>query len=195
MNERRDPGEMPGDDHDVTRLIVAWRDGEEGAREALIDRVYANVRAIAAQSLRRVSGATLSTTDLAHEALLRLLGSDASWEDRRHLFHVVAQATRQVLVDAARRRLAGKRGSGAIHVDIDAVADLATPSTDRELLRLNDALEDLVREDPRRARIIELVYFGGLSRQEVSATLEVSEATVDRDLRLARAWLRSAMEG
>lgn len=181
-------------EHELTRLIAAWRDGDEDARAALVERVYANVRAIAAQSLRQMPGATLSATDLAHEALIRLLGADASWSDRRHFFHVAAQATRQILVDAARQRLTGKRGGGAEKLDLDAAFDVAANDDDAELVRIDDALRDLQQNDARRAQMIELVYFGGLSRIEVAHALQVSEGTVDRDLRLARAWLRSALE-
>lgn len=182
------------DEHDVTQLIAAWREGDTDAREALVERVYANVRAIAAQSLQRAPGATLGTTDLAHEALIRLLGADASWEDRRHFFHVAAQATRQVLVDAARRRLSVKRGAGAEHVELEHALDQPIPEADASLVQLDAALHDLQHSDPRRAQIIELVYFGGLGRAEVASSLALSETTVDRDLRLARAWLRSALE-
>lgn len=181
-------------EHEVTRLIAAWRGGDAGAREALVERVYANVRAIAAQSLRQMPGATLGATDLAHEALIRLLGADADWNDRRHFFHVAAQATRQILVDAARQRLAAKRGGGAERVELDLAGEVAANDNDAELVRIDDALRDLQQADARRAQMIELVYFGGLSRVEVAQTLQVSEGTVDRDLRLARAWLRSALE-
>jgi RNA polymerase sigma-70 factor (ECF subfamily) len=156
--------------------------------------VYANVRAIAAQSLRRTPNATLDATDLAHEALIRLLGSNAEWQNRKHFFHVAAQATRQVLVDMARRRLADKRGGGVEHVELDFASDVQTSEHDSNLLRIDAALDDLSRTDARRAEIIELVYFGGLSRAEVAAAMEVSEGTVDRDLRLARAWLKVALE-
>lgn len=180
-------------DHDITRLLVAWRGGDVQAREALMQRVYANVRAIALQSLRNMPGATLSATDLAHEALLKLLGSNLDWADRRHFYHVAAQATRQVLVDAARKRLADKRGAGAEHVEIDAAIDLAANAGDDQLVRIDEALSELALNDQRRAQTIELVYFGGLSRPEVAAALAVSEGTVDRDLRLARAWLKTAL--
>lgn len=180
-------------DHDITRLLVAWRGGDVQAREALMQRVYANVRAIAMQSLRNMPGATLSATDLAHEALLKLLGSNLDWADRRHFYHVAAQATRQVLVDAARKRLADKRGAGAEHVEIDAAIDLAANAGDDQLVRIDEALSELALNDQRRAQTIELVYFGGLSRPEVAAALAVSEGTVDRDLRLARAWLKTAL--
>lgn len=188
-----DPAGVAGD-HELTRLITAWRQGDADARETLVERVYANVRAIAAQSLRQMPGATFSATDLAHEALIRLLGSDADWNDRRHFFHVAAQATRQVLVDAARRRLADKRGGGAEHVEIEAALEQAHPDGDADLMRIDSALHELYQSDARRAQTIELVYFGGLSRAEVATTLDVSEGTVDRDLRLARAWLRCALE-
>lgn len=181
-------------DHDVTRLIEAWRGGDEAAREQLIERVYANVRAIAAQSLRRMPNATLSATDLAHEALIRMLGAEGDWENRKHFFHVAAQATRQVLVDAARKRLADKRGGGAERVVLDDALGLADPGSDADLLRIDTALRDLSAADTRRALMVELVYFGGLSRSEVAAALSVSEGTVDRDLRLARAWLKTALE-
>ena len=180
-------------DHDITRLLDAWRAGDAQAREALMQRVYANVRAIAMQSLRNMPGATLSATDLAHEALLKLLGSNLDWADRRHFYHVAAQATRQVLVDAARKRLADKRGAGAEHVEIDAAIDLAANAGDDQLVRIDEALSELALNDQRRAQTIELVYFGGLSRPEVAAALAVSEGTVDRDLRLARAWLKTAL--
>ncbi len=181
-------------EHVVTQLIASWRAGDEGAREALMTLVYANVRAIAGQSLRQMPGATLSATDLAHEALIRMLGTDAPWESRKHFYRVVAQATRQVLVDAARKRMSLKRGSGAEHVELDAALDLGIQQSDSTLMRLDVALNDLSDCHLRRAQMIELVYFGGLSRNEVAATLDVSEGTVDRDLRLARAWLRVALE-
>lgn len=185
---------QPETDHDITRLIAAWRDGDVEARELLMQRVYANVRAIAAQSLRRMPGATLSATDLAHEALLKLLGADLDWTDRRHFFHVAAQATRQVLVDAARKRLSDKRGGDVQHVDLDAALTVAAPESDATLVRVDAALRDLALTDLRRAQTIDLIYFGGFNRAEVAAALEVSEGTVDRDLRLARAWLKTALE-
>ena len=181
-------------EHEVTQLIASWRAGDEGAREALMSLVYANVRAIAGQSLRQMPGATLSATDLAHEALIRMLGGEAPWESRKHFYRVVAQATRQVLVDSARKRMSHKRGSGAVHVELDAALNLGSEQSDGTLMRLDGALNDLADSHARRAQMIELVYFAGLNRIEVAATLDVSEGTVDRDLRLARAWLRTALE-
>ena len=160
-------------EHDVTRLIARWRDGDDDARELLMQRVYANVRSIAAQSLRRMPNATLSATDIAHEALIRLLGADANWENRKHFFHVAAQATRQVLVDSARKRLSDKRGGGAEHIDLDEALGLSGPHNSTDLLRIDHALQELSVADARRAQTIELVYFGGLSRAEVARTLRL----------------------
>jgi len=181
--------------HQITQLLRAWQSGDGGARESLLNLVYHQVRAIAANSLRGAPGATLTPTEIAHEALLRILGADADWQDRRHFFHVIAQATRQILVDAARRRYSDKRGGGIERIDIDDAADqIASNEADAQLLRVDAALAELGRTDARRARTVELVYFGGFSRAEIAATLAVSEGTVDRDLRLARAWLKVAIE-
>src|SRR5690606_13542674 len=108
-----DPVDQDVPSHELTRLLRRWQAGDADARERLMGLVYERVRAIAAQSLRQQASATLTPTELAHEALLRLLGAEAGWVDRRHFFHLVAQATRQVLVDHARKRLSEKRGAGA----------------------------------------------------------------------------------
>jgi RNA polymerase sigma factor (TIGR02999 family) len=184
------PGDTPGE---VTRLLAAWRDGDAHAQERLVALVYDRVRAIAGASLRRQPGNSITPTELAHEALIRLLAADASWADRKHFFHVVAQATRQVLVDIARRRLADKRGGGVQPEPFEDALAVAAPAQEAELLRVNDALDALSREDARRAHVVELTYFGGLDREEVARSLDLSIATVDRDLRFARAWLKQAL--
>jgi RNA polymerase sigma factor (TIGR02999 family) len=183
----------PLPDPDITVLLADWRNGDATAREALMQRVYANVHAIAARSLLTMPGATLNATDLAHEALLRLLGSEPECVDRHHFFRIATQATRQVLIDAARKRLTDKRGGDLPHVELDEARSMASPDSDEQLLRVDDALRDLAVHNARRAQMIELVYFGGLSRTEVAVALEVSEGTVDRDLRLARAWLKTVL--
>ncbi len=181
-------------EHDLTLLIRRWQDGDGAARERLMELVYDRVRAIAAQSLQRQSGATLAATELAHEALLRLLGADASWVDRRHFFHVVAQATRQVLVDRARKRLADKRGGGHDALPLSLAEHLGHEDRDAHLLRLDEALSELSGVDPRQSTVIEMTYFGGFSREDIAQALALSVSSVDRDLRFARAWLRDALQ-
>lgn len=179
---------------EITQLLRRWQDGDLVARERLVEAVYAQVRAIAGRTVRANPGATMGATELAHEALARLLGGEATWENRRHFFNVVAQATRQILVDAARRRLRDKRGGGAMAVSLSA-ADEQAQAEDEDLLRLHEALEQLAARDPRKAQVLELTYFGGLEREELARALEVSVPTVDRDLRFGKAWLKRALEG
>jgi RNA polymerase sigma factor (TIGR02999 family) len=179
---------------EITHLLRQWQGGDLVARERLVEAVYAQVRAIAGRTVRANPGATLGATELAHEALARLLGGEATWENRKHFFNVVAQATRQILVDTARRRLRDKRGGGAIAVSLSA-ADEQAQAEDEDLLRLHEALEQLAARDPRKAQVLELTYFGGLEREELARALEVSVPTVDRDLRFGKAWLKRALEG
>lgn len=177
----------------LTQLLRRWQAGDTDAREELMGLVYRRVRAIANQSLQRHATGSMTPTELAHEALLRLLGGRADWADRRHFFHVVAQATRQVVVDHARRRLSDKRGAGQAAVPLSQVTDIPASAPDSIVLRVDEALAALAQEDPRQARVVELIYFGGFSRDEIGAALDISLATVDRDLRFARAWLKQAL--
>lgn len=177
--------------HALTILLHRWQEGDAVAREELMALVYRRVRSIANQSLMKHVQATLTPTELAHEALIRLLGTNADWVDRRHFFHVVAQATRQVIVDHARRRLSEKRGQGVAALPLSQVPEV--PGVDDDVVRVDEAIVALAQEDPRQAQIVELSYFGGFSREEIGEALEVSVATVDRDLRFARAWLKEAL--
>jgi len=178
---------------ELTGLMRSWQEGDAAAGEQLFALVYPRVRAIAARALRGGGDATLTPTDLAQEALLRLIGDEPDWRDRHHFFHVVAQATRQILVDHARRRLADKRGGGARALPLSAAQDVSQGEDEAAMLRVDEALQELAERDPRRARIVELVYFGGFSRAEIARALAISEGTVDRDLRFARAWLKQAL--
>ncbi len=177
----------------LTLLLRRWQAGDAGAREELMGLVYRRVRAIANQSLQRHAGGSLTPTELAHEALIRLLGGEADWADRRHFFHVIAQATRQVIVDHARRRLSDKRGSGQAALPLSQVDEVPTSDPDADVVLVDEALAALAQEDARQARVVELNYFGGFSREEIGAALGISLATVDRDLRFARAWLKQAL--
>jgi RNA polymerase sigma factor (TIGR02999 family) len=181
-----------GPSADITQLFRRWQGGDEGAREQVVEVVYQQVRAIARGALSGNPGATLTPTDLAHEALIRLLGEQAGWADRRHFYRVVAMATRQILVDAARRRQRDKRGGGIVPEALSAADGVAGPE-DEELIRIHEAIEQLALRDARSAQVIELTYFVGLERTQIAETLAVSVPTVDRDLRFARAWLKRAL--
>ena len=179
------------DPHQVTQLLVAWQNGEDRALDALLPIVYGELRRLASSALRgEAQGHTLQTTALVHEAYVRLVGSDVAWEGSRHFMRVAARAMRRVLVDHARKRRSAKRGGGAAPLDLDSLEGVL-PGADRdeEIIELDEALERLTALEERKGRAVELHYFGGLSYEEVAEALDVSPATVHRDLRMARAWL------
>lgn len=172
-------------------LLRGARDGNKEALDALFALAYEELRRIA----RRVRGGrneTLSTTALVHEAYLKLLPSGLPANDAAHFKLLIARAMREVLIDAARRRQAGKRGGSDLAVTLDE--DLQTvPLKSAEILELHAALEQLERVDKRRAAVVECRFFGGLDVEETAAALNLSTATVKRDWRVARAWLAQAM--
>ncbi len=171
-------------------LTQAWRAGELAARDQLVGLVYDEVRAIARRQLALHSEATLRPTELAHEALIRVLQQTGEWQSRRHLLNVIALATRQVLVDSARRRHAQKR-DGGVPTDLESAEAGAIAAPDS--VRLTEALDALAQTDGRAAEVITLTYFTGLDRMEIAALMEVSASTVDRALRFGRAWLKDAL--
>jgi RNA polymerase sigma factor (TIGR02999 family) len=175
----------------VTKLLVAWRGGNAEALDRLAPLVYAELHRIAHRYMRdERPNHPLQTTALVHEAYLRLIDINrVDWESRNHFFAVSAQMMRRILVDAARRRTAGKRGGDASHVALD---EALVPARDREadLVALDDALEELARLAPRKARVIELRYFAGLSVEETAQVLGISAETVMRDWRMAKLWLQ-----
>jgi RNA polymerase sigma factor (TIGR02999 family) len=181
---------------DITGLLRAWGRGDDGAFDRLTPVVYAQLRAQAHRYMRQErAGTPLQSTALVHEAYLRLVNAkQVDWQDRKHFFALSAQIMRRILVDAARGRARVKRGGGAARVDHASGIDLdKIPSSDSEAATLfgalNDALETLARLDPRRAKVVELRFFGGLSVEETAQVLDVSAQTVMRDWRIARAWL------
>lgn len=179
-------------DPGITHLLLAWREGDRGAFDQLVPVVYSELRRLAHRYMvGERAGHLLQTTALVHEAYFRLVGLDRNWEGRGHFFAVAAQVMRQILVDFARRRGAGKRGGGAVAVSLDEAA-VSIERAD-ELIRLDDALQALAQIDERKARIVELRFFGGLTIEEAAEVLGVSHATVERDLKLARAWLQREM--
>ena len=175
---------------DITRLLTNAQNGERGALDELLPYVYGELRVMARRELnRRRDGQTLNTTALVHEAYLKLSDQpDPSWENRRHFFGVAAKAMRHLLVDHARRRKAGKRGGGQQPLSLDDTV-IAVEDRAEELLALDEALDHLATLDERCAQTVELRFFGGLSAEETAAVLDISERTVKRDWRRARAYL------
>ena len=173
---------------ELTRLLHAWRDGDEGARDQLLPIVYADLRRRAAAHLRgERQGHSLRPTDLVHEAYLRLRGRCPSWENRDQFFGVASRLMRQILVDHARARAAAKRGRG-LRVTLDERLASA-PAAQPDVLDLDRALDELTALDERQGRLVELRYFGGLTIDEAAALLEVSVATANREWVTARLWL------
>lgn len=180
---------------DVTQLLLGWSAGDRSAGEQLLSAVYAELHRQAARAMRRESADhTLQTTALVHEAYLRLIDQRrVEWRNRAHFFGVAAQLMRRILVDHARRRGAGKRGSGQRPVSLDDVHSArGAPSEASRLdvLVFDEALDRLAALDESQARIVELRYFGGLNIEETAEALDVSPATVKREWAIARAWLR-----
>jgi RNA polymerase sigma factor (TIGR02999 family) len=179
----------------VTQLLRDWSRGNSSARDALVPIVYETLRRLAQSYLAgERNAATLQPTALVHEAYLRLVDQRTpGFESRGHFYGVAAHLMRQVLVDQARRRLSAKRGAGAIRVGLTDIADLPAPGPPLDLLRLDDALDELSRFDQRKAQVVELRYFGGCTEPEIGESLAISVATVRRDLRTAEAWLTARM--
>lgn len=178
---------------DVTLLLAAWRDGDPEALSRLMPLVYGELRRLAARSLGgERQDHTLQPTALVHEAFLRLAGGAVpDWQDRVHFFAVAAQVMRRLLVDHARARRTGKRGGGLRRLPLEAALEIGSPAAgDPELLlALDEALGELAAHDPRKARIIELRFFGGLTLEETALVAGVATSTVILEARLARAWL------
>ncbi len=177
----------------VTLLLQSLREGDALALDSLFTLVYDELRALSAQAFRGESaGHMLQPTALVHEVFVRLVSADADWNDRAHFFAIAARMMRRVLVDHARERGAAKRGGGWIRTTLDeGVCFSGGPPA--EILDLDRALERLAEQDDRASRAAEMHYFGGLTYEETALALDISSATVDRDLRFARTWLRRAL--
>jgi RNA polymerase sigma-70 factor, ECF subfamily len=176
--------------HAVTRLLREWSEGDAAAVEKLLPLVHEELRRLARRYMRRERpGHTLQTTAVVNEAYLRLVDQQgADWRNRAHFFAVSAQAMRHILVDYARRKYSSKRGGVARKVTLD---EAAVASTERaaELVALDQAMQGLAEIHPRRCKVVELRYFAGLNNREAAEVLGVSDVTVERDWRFARAWL------
>ena len=177
----------------VTRLLKEAGRGNKQAVDELIPLVYEQLRRLASHCLlSERPGHTLRATALVHEAYLRLAGSETDWQDRVQFYAVAARTMRRILVDHARGRGRQKRGSGAEQVPLDEAIVVGGDSP-LDLLDLDDALEKLAEVDPRKSQLIELLFFGGLTCEESAAALNISPATLHRDLKMAKAWLYRAL--
>jgi RNA polymerase sigma factor (TIGR02999 family) len=178
------------DQHEITRLLADWSNGDHQALEKLTPLIYDELRRLASRYLRHERpGHTLQSTALVHEAYMKLVGqTSVRWQNRAHFFGIAAQMIRRILVDYARGRRAGKRGSGAEKLSLDEA--IALPgSPDLDLIALDDALDGLAKMDPRQSRLVELRFFAGLTLEETAEVMQMSIATAKRDWVSAKAWL------
>ncbi len=182
--------------NDVTRILSAIEQGDPQAPEQLLPLVYDELRKLAAQRLaREAPGQTLQATALVHEAYLRLIGSETpSWNGRGHFFSAAAEAMRRILIENARRKRAGKHGGDLQRVDLDGV-DVPEAGSSDDILAVDEALSRLAAEDPTKAELVKLRYFGGLSVEDAGRVLGISRATADRYWAYARVWLYSELSG
>ncbi len=188
---------LPGDPpFEITQLLVAWREGSEDALERLVPLVEPELRRLARQYLRRERpGHVLQTTALVNEAFIRLMNwKDVSWQNRGHFLAMVARLMRHILVDISRRRAKDDAGREIRIVDLGE-ANGVTVEPSRELLAIDEALRELAEHDPRKAQIVEMRFFGGLTLDEIADVLEVAPITVSREWAKARAWLHREVRG
>jgi RNA polymerase sigma factor (TIGR02999 family) len=181
---------MDAPTEEITYLLKAWGTGDEAALARLTERVYPELRRMARQYMKNEAQShTLQTTALVHEVYLRLVDvNNVTWQARAQFFAIAAQMMRRILVDAARKRGSRRRGGIPEKVNLDESAILS-PTPDRPILALDEALTAFSQLAPRQARVVELRYFGGLTEEEIVAALKISPRTVRRDWDLARAWL------
>src|SRR5579864_8274933 len=193
---RRRIAAIPPDTPDVTRLLLAWRAGDQAALERLVPIVHGELRRIARRCMAgERAGHSLQATALVNEAYLRLVDvQHVNWQNRAHFLAMSARLMRRILVDYARSKGYQKRGGGAVKVTFDERLPVVG-GRDQDLVAVDDALEALAKVDERKSRVVELRFFGGLSVEETASVLKVSPDTVMRDWRLAKAWLQREMRG
>jgi len=181
---------LQAESQQITQLLVEWSEGNELAKEQLFPLVYEELRQMARRYLRRQpSGHTFQTTELIHEAYLKLANQgDRTWQNRAHFFGVAAHAMRHILVDYARSKQSQKRGGWPDRVTLSENAVVSSEHSD-EIVALDDALKQLAALDERKSRVVELKFFGGLNIEEIAEVLKISDKTVKRDWRFARTWL------
>jgi RNA polymerase sigma factor (TIGR02999 family) len=185
---------MQNPDPAITQLLQSWRAGDAGAINELVPLVYTRLRNLAASHLRHERpGHTLAATALVHEAYLKFAGAGIDFQDRSHFFSVASTAMRRVLVDHAKHHKRQRRGGDAVRADFEE-ALLVSSQPGAAILEIDEALTALAKMDPRKVNIVELTYFGGLTYAEVGEILSISEVTVKRELRMARAWIRNMLD-
>jgi RNA polymerase sigma-70 factor (ECF subfamily) len=179
--------------NEVTRLLVDWGNGDQAALEELIPLVYDELRRMAGRYMRReTQGHTLQTSALVNEAYLKLVDQKSvKWQNRAHFFGVASQLMRRILVDHARSRSRAKRGGKTRMISLAGQAVLSKESS--EVIALDEALKQLAEMDPRKGRIVEMKFFGGLTTEEAAEVLNITSRTVEREWRKARAWLNRAL--
>ena len=181
---------MSASSHEITNLLLDWKDGDPKALDKLVPLVEAELRRLARIYMSRERGThTLQTTALINEAYLRLIDAhDVEWQSRAHFYGIAAQVMRRVLVDFARKRNYRKRGGGSHQITFNEALAISN-AVDPNVLALDEALNELAAIDERKARVVEMRFFGGLTEKETAAALNVSPETARRDWRLAKAWL------
>jgi RNA polymerase sigma factor (TIGR02999 family) len=182
---------------EVTRILSAIEQGDAQAAENLLPLIYSELRKLAAQKMaQEATGQTLQATDLVHEVYLRLVDVEKvqHWNSRGHFFAAAAEAMRRILVEQARRRRSLKAGGGRHRQDLASVEPIL-PEADADLLALDEAMAKLERKDPRKAQLVKLRFFAGLTNQQAAQTLGISVSTADNDWAYARCWLRLDIEG
>jgi RNA polymerase sigma-70 factor, ECF subfamily len=187
--------DSPANTKHITRLLMAWGTGDESALQRLVPLVHKELHRIAQRHMKgERAGHSLQATALVNEAYLRLVDvQHVNWQNRAHFLAMAARMMRRILVDYARSRHYQKRGGAAVRVTLDEMS-MAAVEPGRDLVALDDALGELARLDARKSRVVELRYFGGLSVAETAAVLNVSEETVMRDWKVAKAWLRHELK-
>ena len=186
--EPNEPGSVST--HGVTRLLLAWRAGDDGALDRLMPVVYNELHRLARRYMAaEQTGHPLQTTALVHEVYLRLVDANGiEWQDRAHFYAICARLMRRILIDFARSRNYQKRGAGFAHIQLEEAVTVSE-TLGSELLAVNEALKQLAAIDSRKSEVVELKFFGGLNAEEIAAALQVSPDTVLRDWKLAKAWL------
>ena len=180
---------MSVDRDQVTALLQDWQAGRQEALDELMPLVYDQIRTLAEHHLRRENpGHTLRATELVHEAYLKLVGSDVSFSGRAHFYALASRVIRHILINHGSAKHSAKRGGGAVRLALDHAPEIGTEPDDA-IVEVHEALERLESLDPRKAKIIEMIFFGGLEQSIAAEALSISPATLRRELRLAKAWL------